>query len=210
MSSDLEVPAQASAPESKSQRTASSARLLWVLPVAAVVLTGMTAWKLSQPPQTPAPEIPDASAVRVAPLFELRDPDGGVVRLATFSGRHKLLIVFFQASKSFEDSPVLTELTRGFGTIHEQQPRIFAIGTQQAGIYRRWREASDSVPPCTVLSDLLEPYVYQRWGAVDPKSRKPVEAVFIVDSAGLIRRSHLGPDALGTAEEWAKELAAVR
>ena len=64
--------------------------------------------------------------------------------------------------------------------------------------------------PFPLLSDILDYEVHRRYGAFDARTGRPVEAVFVVDRAGVIRNTHLGPGGLGDAGEWVRELQEVR
>jgi peroxiredoxin len=197
-------------------------RIVLVLPVAAVLLAGMSAWKLTRPPAPPVNSATDPALVRKAPLFVLYDTQNQPVRLAQrYVGRSKLLVVFFQATESFDDSPALRELRTHFDTVYRQRPAILAIGQSQSGVYRRWLAAEKVPLPFPVFSDVLDAQVFKAWGAMRPRaegevvtdelntmtesSQVPCEAVFIVDRAGWIRHSHVAPN-IGTAAEWAREL----
>lgn len=235
MSSPSELP-QSAAPPNISPL---SRKLVFVLPVAALVLVGLTVWKLTRPPQVPSSDTSGATLVRFAPPLELRDRNQSLVRLLTYLGREKVLVVFFRATDRFTDSPVLIELSRNFNAVHSRGPKIIAIGTQQSGIYRQWIRSSAAAPQdgpssaaskaiaehieqgeILLLSDFVEPHVYKQWGAVNPRTGELAEAVFVVDRAGWIRKSYIeqltpGGDkdsagTLGTAEQWGRDLGATR
>jgi peroxiredoxin len=199
-------------------------RIILVLPLAAVLIAAASVWKLTRPPAPRVTSTTDPTLVRLAPTFRLFDTQNQPVRLdQRYIGRSKLLVVFFQAQKSFEESPVLRELRAHFDTLYARRPAILAIGSLQSGIYRRWIAGERSPLPFPVFSDVLDFQVHRAWGAMRPRREGdsqdqlnttsddrfvPCEAVFIVDRAGWIRHSHLAPN-LGTAADWERELGAL-
>lgn len=184
-------------------------KVLLVIPVSAILIAGLVTYKLSRP-NAPSPIFPAAGAdvVRPAPLFRLNDQQMQLVRLERTFGRKKMLIAFFDAKYGRQRSQLLETLRRDFGKIHDAGAAILAISAtprlaQRSGIER------DGPFPFPLLSD-LDYQVHQQWGAVDATTKQPCEAVFIIDRSGLIRRMHLGPEGLGSPEEWADELRHVR
>ena len=184
-------------------------RRIWLIPpAAAVVIAGLVAYRSMRPP-APAPTADVvARAVRPAPLFRLNDERMRPVRLEAYVGRHKLLVVFFDGERSPDPSPLLLELRDGLEKITAAGAKVFAIS---GSVPARHRELIEREGPFhfPMLSDILESGVYgvhRQWGAFDERADRPIEAVFIVDGAGIVRHAHLAMDDLGTAEDWASEL----
>jgi mycoredoxin-dependent peroxiredoxin len=190
-------------------------KLFLVIPVSATLLAGTTWYRLTRPPASAAPAVV-ATEVRPAPLFQLEDEQSQIVRLTSFVGRHKLLIVFFDGTEGPDRSRLLGTLRDNFQTIAGTKARIFAISDLRPSELRppndaRGERTRRPVPfPFPMLSDIRDHEWHRRYGAFDEETGAPREAVFVVDRAGVIRHAHLGPDQLGTPETWARELHGVR
>lgn len=183
-------------------------KLLLVLPVSALLIAGLTWYKLTRSYSDVRP-VAVATAIRPAPLFQLYDEHSQIVRLARYIGRHKLLVVFYDGTRGPDRSELLQTVKRDFAKIHEPRLIVLAIGASRPAENRAGIER-DGPFPFPMLSDIFDYEAHRRWGAFDPATNQPREAVFIVDRAGTIRFAHLGPDDLGTPDDWGRELKEVR
>ena len=198
-------------------------RIFLVIPVAAAVIAGVVAFKLTQQYE-PQSELQSAAVVRPAPLFKLYDQNSELVRLKErYIGRTKLLIVFYDGTRGPEASPLLTALRERHADVHATGSAILAISAARPSENRygknlerrkaagQFAAKSDaeirySFP---VLSDILYDW-HRQYGAFDEKSQQPLEAAFIVDQAGFIEYEHIGPERLGQVDDWVRELREVR
>src|SRR5262245_22441904 len=96
-------------------------KLFLVVPVAAVVITALVAYRYLRPSAPPPSEAAIAAAVRPAPLMQLNDEHMRPVRLASYLGRHKLLVAFFDGDRE-GGAGALVE------TLREQHPEIASTG----------------------------------------------------------------------------------
>lgn len=184
-------------------------KIYLVIPIAAVVISLLVTYKLTRPPQPPI-EIPNPAVLRIAPPLSLYDQRSRLVRInPAYIGRHKLLVIFYDGSHGPHGSELLQRAIRGFAAIHESRPVVLAVSAVQSAANRRALEAEGPVP-FILLSDILDYQAHRQWGVFDERTNTPREAVFVIDRTGWIRHVHLGPDKLGTVEEWAAELKAVR
>jgi peroxiredoxin len=191
-------------------------RILLVIPISGIIIAGLVWYRLHRPPASAVPVAP-AMAVRPAPQFLLYDDQSQIVRLARYIGRHKLLIVFFDAAKGPDGSDLLNRLREGsqFLPIHETGAVVLAIGALRPSELRpppneRGERTFREHPfPFPMLAD-FDGTVHRLYGAFDEAHGKPREAVFVVDRTGIIRHTHLGPDDLGTPGDWARELRQVK
>ena len=199
-------------------------RIILVLPISAAVVVGLVAYKMSRRYETPAEE--SAFDVRPAPHFrQLYDQNSRLLRLESYLGRQKLLIVFFDGSQGPDHSELLTRLRDTFAEIHETGAVVLAISAARPSQnrYGAKLEHLKVVPsgagtagdeelryPFPLLSDIVDYEEHKKYHAFDERAGKPLEAVFVVDRAGLIQYAHLGPDQLGTADDWIKELREIR
>lgn len=197
--------------------------IILVIPISAVAIAGLVAYKMTREYAPPAEE--SAFDVRPAPLFEIEDQHSRKVRLKSYIGRQKLLIVFFDGSQGPEHSELLSRLRDRFSEIHATGAVVFAISAARpsqnrygAKLERLKIDPSGAAAaeqdelryPFPLLSDILDYNVHRKYQAFDERTGQPREAVFVVDRAGLIQFAHLGPDKLGSAADWVKELREVR
>ena len=198
-------------------------RIFLVLPISAVVIGGLIAFKLTRTTEPIDEET--TTNVRPAPLFQLYDEHSQIVRLARYVGRHKLLIVFFDGRQGPDHSPLLTTLRERFSDLYATRAIVLAISAARPSenrfglnVERRKTAAAQAAPPIDselrypfpLLSDILDYEVHRRYGAFDALTQQPIEAIFVVDRAGVIQHSHLGPDGLGAIDDWVSELHKVR
>lgn len=192
-----------------------------VLPLAAVVIAGLCAWKLSHPGQSQVIPASGGTARRPAPLFELADqgretrvaersgaeserPSGAPesldhssaryiaepskrVRLKSYLGRHRILLVFFDNEAGADKDPVLVALREHRETIQKDRVIVLGISTalpqQNRQAIRRGGEI-----PFPLLTD-LDGMVCQTWGVLnmrDDGSFRNRPAVFVIDRAGTV------------------------
>lgn len=198
-------------------------RIVLVIPISAVLIAGLMAYKLTRRYEPPADE--STLTIRSAPFFEIEDQHSRMVRLKSYIGRHKLLIVFFDGRRGADHSDLLTRLKDAFPEIHATGAVVFAISAARPAQNRygtnlehlkvnssgtATAEQDELRYPFLVLSDILDYNVHREYQAFDERSGQPLEAVFVVDRAGLVQYAHLGAGKLGTAAEWIRELQDVR
>lgn len=159
---------------------------VFILPLAALIIAGLCAYKLSR-----SDESGDANRPlvinRPAPLFELynqRKPPQ-IVRLASFIGRHRIVLVFFESEKGIEENPVLNWLRQHADTLRSENVQVLAIGTALPQNHREMLEnllEDREQVPFLMLSD-LDGKVHQLYGRVD-EMQNVLPGVFLIDRAG--------------------------
>ena len=165
-----------------------------VLPLAALVIAALVAYKLNQPPR-PHPPL-DAALRSPAIPFEMFDQDSKLFRLSRYLGRHKLVIVFYIDAESGEQLSPLERLRREAEEI--KKSGVYFVAVSAATPYAH-REAikrvfgTKSRMPFPLLSDPTFA-IHQQWGAFDRESGRALEATFVVDRAGRICWSRIGPE----------------
>ena len=209
------------------KRSFALPRIVFVIPIAAVVIAGLVVFKLTRRYEPPVEE--SAFDVRPAPLFMIEDQHSRMVRLASYIGRSKLLIVFFDGSQGPDHSELLSRLCDAYPEIHATGAIVLAISAARPSQNRYGaqlehlkvdpsRAAAADVDelryPFPLLSDILDYNEHRKYQAFDERTGQPLEAVFVVDRAGLIQYAHLGPDITPSkpdaAADWVKELREVR
>lgn len=198
-------------------------RILIVIPISAVIIAGLVAFKLTRHYEPLSEEF--AAVARPAPLFKLEDQHSQIVRLEAYFGRHKLLIVFYDGSQGPEQSALLTLLRNRAADLKAAGAVVLAISAARPSqnryglnLERRKSAPDEAVPdpnseiryPFPVLSDIKDYEVHRLYGAFDENSKRPLEAVFVVDAAGLIQHSHFDPHDSEKLDDWIGELRAAR
>jgi peroxiredoxin len=186
-------------------------RVVWILPIAAAAIS-LAVWnRLSQddpPPATIADETD--TLLRAAPAFSLTDGSGKLVRLKTFVGRSKIVLVFFDPTRGADRNALLDRVTESLSRLQKTGAVVIGISNATA---RQLRAAASRSGEAAfpLLSDASPPLVVHRQYEVwSPETNVPLEAVVVIDRAGLIQHTFLGPDGLGTPDEWVAKLESVR
>jgi len=178
-----------------------------LLSTAAAVLIAAVAWKATRTYDPPA--TPERAFIRQAPVFQLHDSSMKLMRLQRYVGRSKFLVAFVDASQGADRSVVLQGMRERWPEFERAGGVVMAVTATRPVENRAAIERLGGLP-FPLLSDLNQLEVHRQYDACDEKQGTPREAVIIVDRAGLIRFVHYAPDSLGTAEQWARELAQVR
>ena len=194
-------------------------RILLILPLSAVVIAGLIAFKVTR--RYESSTAADYEKPQPAPRFLLADEHSQIVRIERYLGRQKILIVFFDGARGPDHNPIIASLSQRISDIKRTGAAVLAIDAERpsqnrygVNLERRQTAEADSSTelkfPFTILSDILEYDVHKRYGAYDADQEQPLEAVFVVDRAGLIHYSHIGPEQLGAIDDWLRELRDVR
>ena len=171
------------------------------LPIGAVVIAALCAYKLTRTYETPAPPT-ELTSKRRAPgfvLFDHHKPPQSV-RLEGYLGRHEILLVFFDGETGFGRDPVLRRLAaqqdelRSSGlvvlavsTALPQENRQLIGGLVEAGVLE-----PDRPLPFRVLSD-VDYRVHEDWGRWDAEQQRTHPAAFLIDRAGDVAWSDGAP-----------------
>ena len=173
-------------------------RRVLILPLAAVLIIGLVAYKLrwNNVPQTFQESHAQGDP---APLFQLYDQKSRMFRLGTYFGRHKLVVVFFDSTAGADRNPQLLELRREFDKLEATGAIVLAI-SPATPYANRLALARGGSFPFSLLSD-PDFQVHRAWGtfstqtegnALAPAQSQPLPAVFVVDRRGQIVWSQVG------------------
>lgn len=182
-----------------------------VLSLAALVIVALCAWKLTRPPRAPSTR-QDISGPRLpAPVFVLRDQQSQRrrVRLATFLGRHRILVAFFDAGPDLQLDPLLRRLKERSTELDRAGIKVFAISAAAPDPYDNLLRREGPFP-FPVLRD-PNGFVCAKWGRLDPQSEtthlKTLPGLFVIDRAGnvAVKEERAAGDAGGVAVAPAPE-----
>lgn len=181
--------------------------LLSLLLVAGIVIAALCYYKITRTYQPVDIDSIRPTAKRNAPLFELYDyhKPQERVRLATYLGRHRILLVFFDGQRGIIDDPVLKELRNYLPQLKSTRTKVIAIGDTLPQINRAAiRQYQEKVPgfqfPFLLLSDLenekeplLSYQIRRAYGMYDEQEKLLQQGLFIIDRSGQIEWSQTGP-----------------
>lgn len=165
-------------------------RRILILPLTAVIIFGLCAWRMANPHQrVVVDELPEIR--KPAPSFQLYDQESTVVNFDAYLHRHKIVLVFYDGQVGPDDSPVLEQLREFYPAIQREGFVVFGVST---ALPQENRNNSTRDWPFKLLSDAAataKNSVHRVWGTfVEPPSLdKPARtkpAVFLIDRAGLV------------------------
>lgn len=161
-----------------------------ILPLAAAIIIGLCAWRITNPPQTGQPStLPEVR--RPAPAFQLYDQESTLVNLESFLHRHQIVLVFFDGQEGPESSSVLTQM-RDFHPALKREG-IIVLGVSTA-LPQQIRNTSVQPFPFPILCDVDATQVnsvHRQWGRfVEPSAADQpagtAAGVFVIDRSGLV------------------------
>lgn len=165
-------------------------RRILILPIAAVIIGSLCAWRIANPLQSVSPdELPEMR--KPAPAFQLYDQESTVVNLEAYLHRHKIVLAFFDGAAGADSSSILNQLREFYPALKREGFVVFGVST---ALPQEIRNNSLQSWPFQILSDAAataKNSVHRVWGTfVEPPSLdKPAgtkPAVFLIDRAGLV------------------------
>ncbi len=158
---------------------------LLLLALAAGIIGGLCAFKLARryPPQT---SIPARAVTRPATGVELYDQSAPskIVRLESYLGRERIIVVFFDGHAGAHASPVLGYLRENWNRLRDANIRVIAISTALPQQNRK-DIAQNGAFPFPLLSD-PDFHVHRDWGRLESETSKPLFGLFLVDRKGWV------------------------
>lgn len=181
-------------------------RRVLILIIAGVVLVLLCFWRVAtNKPQDYADQVAAAVFARPAPTFEALDSDNKLVRLATYLGRHQIIVLFFDTEKGADKDPELLRLRERFPELHAHNVKVIAVS---GAIPQRNRAAMERAGsfPFPLISDIdpLSPAgnlrIHKQWGRTGD-SGKLLTGVFLVDRKGQVVSTPEGPRPMRSVDE---------
>ncbi len=184
----------------------SSRRLIWVLPVAGVLLCVATVWESNQSGSRQISSRPVAvdSLRAVGPdmQFELYDAQNRTVRLARYLGRHRIDLVFLANGVSVADEPIVDRLLqKSAGGTSSDLDILLVISQQLPQSIRIDLDKRDDRDGPTLLAlsdaggrrDQLPGDAARAWGVLNAEGRVERSSWFAIDRAGRARWANAKP-----------------
>ena len=104
------------------------------------------------------------------------------VRLGSYLGRHRILVIFFDGAAGADQSPVLLRIKREFEALEQADVKVFSVSD---ALPQHNRAASGRIGgfPFPLLTDLTR-RVHQDWGLAEDGELR--QGVFFIDRAGNV------------------------
>ena len=160
-----------------------------VLPLAAAVIAGLVAFKLTRPPQSLVGI--EAQQSRPAPVFKALDSQNQLIKIERYIGRHEILLVFFDGDAGADHDPILRRIRDGFDVLRRRGIQVLAVS---AALPQHNRKAAERVGPFPfpLLSD-PEFLIHKLWGRLSEDEQQTRTGVFLIDRAGQVAWSSKHP-----------------
>lgn len=160
-------------------------RRLWGVLVAGVAIAGVCGWRLAtNRPQDYEQQLQSAHVLRPAPDFEALDENNRMFRLQRYLGRHRVLVVFFDAELTAAGDPILQGVRAAYPALQRQDIQVVGVSSALPQHNRAAVGAGDAFPfPLVTDLDLK---IHDRWGRIDPVRKGPLPGLFLVDRKGAV------------------------
>jgi len=177
-----------------------------VLPASAIVIVALCVYKSSTRVDSPVRPVTAPGMTRLAPAFEFHDETEAAqrIRLASYLGRHSILVVFYNGQRGADHDPLLNRLRDVYEQLQSAGIEVFAVSTALPQETRKVikRAGSFGYP---LLSD-PGMRVHREWGRYDEKQNEPLFGAFLIDRAGRVAWAGNFPKPLAEPERTLDEL----
>lgn len=160
-----------------------------VLPIAAAVIVGLVAFKLSQPPQQRSAAMVDER--RPAPKFLALDSQNELLKFERYLGRQEVLLIFFDGEAGADRDPVLQRARQQFPELKRRGVQVVGVSAAIPQYNRQAMERGGKFP-FPLLSD-PESFIHRLWGRYDEDRLETRTGVFWIDRAGQVSWSGKTP-----------------
>ena len=195
-------------------------RRILVLPISALVITGLCVYKWTRNYEKVPVLKPDAQCA--PPLFDLpnQNKNSTNVRLGSYIGRHRILVVFYDGEAGAEKNSTLLYIRENYQAIKKTGTVVFGIstaipqlnrvdirttGSKQIGIHPR---KPFPFPLLTDLSPVCK--VHHQWGRYDETLKRPLQGTFLIDRVGLVACVGRTPKPLFSPQQIIDEIISGR
>ena len=179
----------------KSQRL--DLRLLAVLVTGALIAIVCVARTSLNHPQNFESQVSAASVMRPAPGFEALDANNHLVRLGTWLGRHRIIVVFFDGTVGADRDRDLLRLRDHYAELQALDVKVVGVTDALPQDNRAAMERAGGAFPFPLISD-FDPQtaegqfrIHRHWGRLDTVSGKPLSGCYFIDRKGDV--AFVGP-----------------
>lgn len=147
-------------------------------------------------PQTYEEQVAAAVTMRPAPGFEALDSDSHLVRLSSWLGRHRIVVVFFDGERGADQDVNLIRLRDRYAELQANDVKVVGVTSAIPQDNRAAMERAGGKFPFPLVSD-FDPQspegtlrIHRHWGRLDPVTEKTLPGLFLIDRRGLV--GHVG------------------
>lgn len=167
-------------------------RLFAVLAIGALIAVVSITRVLTNKPQTYEKQVAEATVMRPAPVFEALDANNRLVRLGSWIGRHRIIVIFFDGEQGADNDFDLLRLRDRFAELQANDVKIVGVTASIPQVNRAAMERAGGEFPFPLVSDVdpLSPEgtlrIHRHWGRFDPVTDKPLSGSFLIDRKGYV------------------------
>jgi peroxiredoxin len=167
-------------------------RLVLVFVLGAIIALVCVARVVINRPQTYEEQVAAAAVMRPAPGFEALDSEGHLVRLATWLGRHRMILVFFDGEAGADNDADLLKLRDRFAELQTQDVKVIGVTASIPQVNRAAMERAGGHFPFPLVSDVdfQSPEgtlrIHRHWGRIDPATEQPMKGIYFIDRKGQV------------------------
>jgi peroxiredoxin len=165
-------------------------RLVAVIAAGALIAVVSIARVATNKPQNYETQVAAAVTMRPAPGFEALDANNHLVRLGTWLGRHRIIIVFFDGDRGADHNSDLLRLRDRFKELQSQDIKVVGVSTTIPQVNRAAMDRAGGEFPFPLVSD-VDPQsaegmlrIHRHWGRLDAMTEKPLPGIFLIDRKG--------------------------
>ena len=171
-------------------------RLVLVLVLGALIGLVTVVRIATNKPQSYEEQVAAAVTMRPAAGFEALDSDSHLVRLGSWLGRHRIIVVFFDGDRGADQDANLLRLRDRFAELQALDVKVVGVTAVIPQINRAAMERAGGKFPFPLVSD-VDPQspegtlrIHRHWGRLDPVTDKTLPGIFLIDRKGLV--GHVG------------------
>ncbi len=186
--------------------------LLSLLLIAGVAIVAACFYKTTKRYQPVDIERLRPTAKKNAPSFELLNhhKPQEVVRLATYLGRHRILLVFFDSQTGVMNDHIVTQLLEMLPELKSTDTKVIVISNalpqENRKMISKYQKTSPQFRfPFPLLTD-VDGKVLQAYGRYDEQTKKLLPGLIVIDRKGQIPWTQSGPKTASTAPEALRKL----
>lgn len=169
----------------------------WVLPISGLAIAAACFWKVSQPESSQPTSDAAGNVLRQAVPFSAHDSrkPPRLVRLASYLGRHRILLAFFDGTQPFDRDPTLQKLADQFDALNSQGIQVFALSAALPQVNRERLKTIDPEKTRWLFPILSDPTLATQrlYGRIEQTSTPQEQAtvqersgLFLIDRAGRL------------------------
>lgn len=170
----------------------------WALVLAGVVVFAVTFWRTRQLADWQSEPARGEIAIRaLAPRFTLADHNRNIVKLERLLGRHRVVLVFFDAEAGVDRDPRTKPLIENFETIDAAGIEVIAVSAATPYANEQAEQRLGHKLPFPVLTDIDVSYplpspAHRQYGRLEAATNATLPGLFLIERDGTVPYSQQG------------------